>query len=459
MRRYRATLLLGLLVAGIAVAASQAGASVLQKSGVRTLATPTRIGHFGGLVRPVVTATATSPTGWDPHNPVGTPPLTNHGGPVMGTRSTADKVVLTPIYWAGAGYSFAASYKKLLTRFLKDAAADSDTSGNVFSTVFEYSGSNGAINYHFTTGAAINDSNAFPAAGCTTNSGAIYGDGSGYTTCLDDAQLQSEIEAQITANGLTRDLGHIYVLFLPKHVESCFYAGNPSGQACTVNYTPSAAYCAYHSYTGANSVYATMPFPIYQSGTGYSCTDEHLGTHAVQTPNSNPDADVETSPTSHEISEAITDPHLNAWYDSSGNENGDECAYEYGTLGGTDGGFFNQTIHGHHYLLQEEFSNHNFAIGQGGCLQTYVPATKPAVKSLSSHSGSTAGGATVTINGSNLAGATSVKFGATAATFTVVDNGKIKVTTPAHAAGTVDVKVTSAAGTSATVSGDTYTFS
>src|SRR5438105_7611589 len=33
----------------------------------------------------------------------------------------------------------------------------------------------------------------------------------------------------------------------------------------------------------------------------------------------------------HEISEARTDPRLNAWYDSSGVENGDKCAWSFGT--------------------------------------------------------------------------------------------------------------------------------
>ncbi len=33
----------------------------------------------------------------------------------------------------------------------------------------------------------------------------------------------------------------------------------------------------------------------------------------------------------HELSEALTDPHLNAWYDSSGAENADKCAWEFGT--------------------------------------------------------------------------------------------------------------------------------
>jgi len=33
----------------------------------------------------------------------------------------------------------------------------------------------------------------------------------------------------------------------------------------------------------------------------------------------------------HELSEALTDPHLDAWYDSSGAENSDKCAWAFGT--------------------------------------------------------------------------------------------------------------------------------
>jgi hypothetical protein len=35
--------------------------------------------------------------------------------------------------------------------------------------------------------------------------------------------------------------------------------------------------------------------------------------------------------TGHELSEALTDPHLDAWYDSSGAENSDKCAWAFGT--------------------------------------------------------------------------------------------------------------------------------
>jgi hypothetical protein len=112
-----------------------------------------------------------------------------------------------------------------------------------------------------------------------------------------------------------------------------------------------------------------MPYPAYQSATNYSCgTEFTFG--VVESPNGNTDADAVVSPTSHEIMEAITDPDVSTgWFDSSGYENGDECVFRYGATAGAAGALYNQTINGHHYLTQEEFSNHDFATTGGGCLQ------------------------------------------------------------------------------------------
>jgi hypothetical protein len=112
-----------------------------------------------------------------------------------------------------------------------------------------------------------------------------------------------------------------------------------------------------------------MAYPIYESDTGFTCSSDAIYP-TVQTPNHNADADTEISPTSHEIMEAITDPDTSTgWYDSSGFENGDECAYVFGTTQGPAGRFYNQVINGHRYLTQEEFSNRDFFATGGGCLQ------------------------------------------------------------------------------------------
>ena len=46
------------------------------------------------------------------------------------------------------------------------------------------------------------------------------------------------------------------------------------------------------------------------------------------TPNGDGGADGMASIMVHEVSETVTDPNLNAWYDSSGNESADKCALE-----------------------------------------------------------------------------------------------------------------------------------
>ncbi len=76
----------------------------------------------------------------------------------------------------------------------------------------------------------------------------------------------------------------------------------------------------------------------------------------------------------------------------------------------------------------------------------YVPA--PVVTKLSAKGGPATGGTTVTITGSNLAGATEVRFGSAAATIGADTATSITVVTPAGA-GTVPVTVTTAGGTSA----------
>jgi len=82
----------------------------------------------------------------------------------------------------------------------------------------------------------------------------------------------------------------------------------------------------------------------------------------------------------------------------------------------------------------------------------------PSVASVAPASGPVAGGTSVTVMGANLSGATGVKFGSVAATFTVVSSTQLTATSPAQAAGGVDVTVTTPAGTSAVNPGDKFTY-
>lgn len=374
--------------------------SRLQSGCATTANIGTRVGHKAGIVRAVPVssscqasnpasvvrnASSSRTSGVDAN---GQPPLIWHGGAVMGTSETGP-LVITPIFWNPAGYPTDQSYNDLITQYLSDVAKASGSDSNVFSTATQYSGTDGQIRYDIKLGTPINDTDPLPASGCTvasTDSTGIYADGSGYNACLDDAQVNAEAHAVATANGLPENLSHIYVMYLPKQVESCFNPGSTTstagGQACTINNQPTATYCAYHSFvmpgfsfsnTPFELVYANMPFPVYLSKTGFTCGTNINFPGVIESPNNNPDADTEISPSSHEIMESMTDPDTNSGYfDLFGNENGDECAYRFGTTSGAPGAFFNQVINGHRYMTQLEFSNRSFFKSGGGC----VPGTR-----------------------------------------------------------------------------------
>ena len=91
---------------------------------------------------------------------------------------------------------------------------------------------------------------------------------------------------------------------------------------------------------------------------------------------------------------------------------------------------------------------------------TYTVPPRPTVTGVSPTTGPTTGGTSVTITGTNFTGATAVTFGATAATtFTVNSATSITATSPAEAAGTVDVTVTTpGAPHGATPAADQFTY-
>ncbi|GEM_PF-1150544 len=88
---------------------------------------------------------------------------------------------------------------------------------------------------------------------------------------------------------------------------------------------------------------------------------------------------------------------------------------------------------------------------------TYIAV--PAISGVNPASGSPAGGTSVVLTGSNFTGATVVTLGGAAATSFIVDSAtQITVVTPAHAAGAVDVVVTTSNGSATAVDGFTYAY-
>ncbi|HLX32291.1 MAG TPA: IPT/TIG domain-containing protein [Gaiellaceae bacterium] len=352
--------------------------------------------------------------------------LTYHGGPVMRTQTAY------AIYWlpSGSGLSFGgnnANYESTINQFFTDVGHDSGGTANVFGIDTQYydtlSGGQTHIAYNTTFGGSVVATDPLPSQQCS--------DGwSGDTYCVTDAQLQAEITSVVNAQHWSEDSSHMYFIFTPQGLGSCY------GSDCSY-----ASYCAYHDDFFPNGgtgpiVYANMPW----TESPYDCDEG-------QYPNGSA-ADPTINVLSHEFNEAITDAEPStalAWIDSGGQEIGDKCAWTFGSLSGSNGAEYNQTINGHHYFLQLEFDNSSDA-----CQQHPAAAAAPTISSFTPSSG--ASGAAVTINGSNFTGATSVKFNGTSQpTYTIVSTSKITTTVPAGAT-TGKISVITGGGT-ATSSG------
>jgi hypothetical protein len=166
--------------------------------------------------------------------------------------------------------------------------------------------------------------------------------GPGWTVCLTDQQLQSEIQHVVSSDRLPSGGDNIYFLVMPEGFGSC---EDSSSSSCALGGSAT-GYCGYHSSTGNGILYAVIP---------YNAVPGHCQSGNPR-PNSST-ADPALSTISHEQIETITDPFGTAWIDSSGNEIADVCLSNFGpALGGTGSGAWDETIDGHHYWLQEIFS-------------------------------------------------------------------------------------------------------
>jgi alpha-tubulin suppressor-like RCC1 family protein len=97
-------------------------------------------------------------------------------------------------------------------------------------------------------------------------------------------------------------------------------------------------------------------------------------------------------------------------------------------------------------------------VSPAGTADRFSYQRPPAVTKLSVKSGATTGGTSVTITGTELTGATQVRFGSLAASYTVNSPTSITATAPAQSAGLVHVTVTNSAATSATSAKDQFKY-
>ncbi len=163
---------------------------------------------------------------------------------------------------------------------------------------------------------------------------------------ISDAQIQSELLAQITAGHLPAP-----ILDAAGHVNTLYMIYFPPGKKITQGGSSSCVaggFCAYHGTTSTtlnskNILYGVLPDMQAGSGCATGCGNSStFGNY--------------TSVTSHELTEAITDADVGiattfapplAWYDMTNGEIGDICNAQQGSY----------TANGTTYTIQLEFSN------------------------------------------------------------------------------------------------------
>ena len=262
-----------------------------------------------GSVAPQPTAGSTSST----------TPITNHGGTVMNGVNAI--YLIWYGNWAQTNNSDTAAGQKIIRDLIYGLASVSST--NTYSAI-----TTGTQKMGYYTSASGNVSQI------SSMKQAEYADNYTQGKSLTDASILKIVKNAI-ANGLgavggkaTPNPDAIYLVLTSSDVKE-------TSGFCS-------KFCGWHTYSTFYS--ATAPIKYVFAGNTNQC----LGSCAAQTlsPNGNPGVDGMASVIAHELMETVSDPLLNAWYDSSGSENADKCGWTYGSSQTkmSTGAYYNVTL-------------------------------------------------------------------------------------------------------------------
>jgi Phosphate-induced protein 1 conserved region len=174
-------------------------------------------------------------------------------------------------------------------------------------------------------------------------------------TVLSDSAVESIVASALSSGALRTDINGMYFVLTSADV-------NESSGFCR-------RYCAWHTKGTINGQDIKFGFVGNPDRCPFACEQQ------TSSPNDNAGADGMANLLAHEISEILTDPDLNAWYDRRGSENGDKCAWNFGTTQtASNGSQYNVTLGNKQYLLQKIWAN---ASG-GYCAIQYPPGSQPA---------------------------------------------------------------------------------
>jgi hypothetical protein len=193
------------------------------------------------------------------------------------------------------------------------------------------------INTTYTNKAKQHISNSVALKGSTTDA---YSRG----TSLDDADIAGIVADAITSGRLPKDANGVYFVLTSKDV-------NETSGFCK-------AYCGWHTRGTLGKVdikYAFVGSPAFcatLSSIRLCASEPFLSA------NENPAADGMASLIAHELVESATDPDLNAWYDSQGEECADKCEWTFGDIyNASNGARANVRWGARDFLIQRNWVN------------------------------------------------------------------------------------------------------
>jgi len=199
------------------------------------------------------------------------------------------------------------------------------------------------INTTYYDGANRHVTNAVHKVDATSTTTDNYSHG----TALSDADVQSIVTSAISSGRLPTDANGVYFVLTSADV-------NETSGFCT-------QYCGWHTRATINGADIKYSFVGNPDRCPSACAAQTIG------PNGNAGADAMASIIAHELEEAVTDPDLNAWYDTRGRENADKCAWTFGSTYIVNGAHANMPLGGREFLIQQNWVN---ASG-GFCAKSY----------------------------------------------------------------------------------------
>jgi len=200
------------------------------------------------------------------------PNMTWHNGPVLQTTA------VTPIFWGSSWGSYKGDEITGIDLFYAGVG-----NSNYAKTTNEYNDNHGYVTAAITPTAHLLDASSAPSRAPRTS--AIL------------AEVCKEIKAPVS-NG-----------YYPVYTDS--------GRR-------NASYCAWHSWGSCNGVQVQFAFFFKLDGDPGCDPGDISGVHSQGLA-------ALANVSGHELSEAVTDPRGTGWFDSSGAENGDKCAWTFGT--------------------------------------------------------------------------------------------------------------------------------